>query len=116
MAQKLHILLLISFLGGIIAPACGFAWGGNFSVVEICTTEGIETRLIESDEKPADPKAEGQCEFCFTQANLTTFLPKAQNLEKIAYASEKIRFGQYQDIVLSKYQSNISSRGPPSFI
>lgn len=116
MTQKLHIIVLLAFLTGIIAPACGFMWGGNYSVIEICTSNGIENRVIANDDQPSTPQTQDQCEFCFTSANLTAFLMPEGRHTKIAYAAEKIRFEQYEDIVLTRFQTNISSRGPPSFI
>ncbi len=120
MRQTLYITILIAFLGGIIAPACGFMWGGQglhkYNVIEICTLDGIESRLVANEELPDAPKTADQCEFCFTNANLMAFFAESSRIERLAYRAEKLRYGQYTDIVLAKYHSNISSRGPPSFI
>ena len=53
MPQKLcHFFILTAFLLGIIAPACGFAWNGKFSVIEICTAKGIEQKIVSNDDLP----------------------------------------------------------------
>lgn len=120
MKNKLHILVNVfvfwAFLGGIIAPACGFAWGRTYSVVEICTAQGFENRIMMDDEQDSPHQMQEQCEFCFTSANLTAFLVPDNYSQKLSDISEKIRITQYEDIVLSRFQTNISSRGPPSFI
>jgi hypothetical protein len=121
MKQILHIFILIAFLAGIIAPACGFMWGGQYSVIEICTAQGLETRIIANENRPNTPAPNmpnmaNDCAFCFATANVVNFLPAAITLEQITFNAEKIRFRQYEDIVLAKYNTNISSRGPPAFI
>ncbi len=116
MTQKLHIIVLLAFLGGIIAPACGFMWGGNYSVIEICTASGIENRVVTNEDQPDTPQTQDQCEFCFTNAKLDSYFLPSNAANKIAFHADKHRFQQYQDIVTAKYQTNISSRGPPSFI
>lgn len=75
MKRFLHVFVLIAFLTGIIAPACGFAWGGKFSVVEICTAQGIEQKIVESDDEEQSPSAHEECLFCFQSANMNGFLP-----------------------------------------
>lgn len=113
-----HSLLLIAFLGGIIAPACGFAWGGKFNVVEICTTQGIELRVVQDDTTPNTPynqHASEQCEFCFTNTQITALSPDSgQSLALLSY-SERLRYDLYETLYLSNIKNNLSARGPPSF-
>lgn len=108
--------MLIAFLGGIIAPACGFMWGGNYSVIEICTLDGIESRIVENEDTPDTPRTADQCEFCFTNANLDSHFTTLSTTYKADFQANKHRFKQYIDIVLARYHSNISSRGPPALI
>jgi galactose-1-phosphate uridylyltransferase len=116
MKNIFHIFLLIAFLGGIIAPACGFSWGGKFSVVEICTTQGIELRVVQDDTTPDTPRnqhASEQCEFCFSNTHITALNHDAsQNLIFSAY-TERLRFDLYETIYLSRIKNNLSARGPP---
>ena len=117
MRNYLHILTLIAFLGGVIAPACGFSWGGNFSVIEICTAQGFETRVINNEETPdaPTPTMGGDCQFCFANANLTSFLPENISVEvRYAYA-EKITYSLYEVILLSRTTRNGQPRAPPIF-
>lgn len=120
MKQTLHILTLTAFLLGIIAPACGFAWGGKYSLIEICTANGVETRLIANDDPPSDeapaPMMEDKCQFCFANANLTAFLPDNLSIEySLAYA-DKLKFIAYRLSVFSRDTSHEQPRGPPTFI
>lgn len=120
MKNKLHILVHVfvfwAFLGGIIAPACGFAWGGTYSVVEICTAQGFENRIVMDDEQDTPHQMQEQCEFCFTHQNMTAFLPDIQTVEHYVYAFEKRCITQYEDILLSRSIDHTSPRGPPSYI
>jgi hypothetical protein len=118
MKAILHIFILIAFLAGIIAPACGFMWGGQYSVIEICTAQGIETRIVANEDQPSAPMPNmaNDCAFCFASANMVSFLPEATAIERQAFRAEKIRFGQYENIVLARLNTNISSRGPPAVI
>jgi hypothetical protein len=118
MKNKLHILVLLSFLSGIIAPACGFAWGGTYSVVEICTAQGFENRIVMNEGQGDSPshQMQEQCEFCFSKTHLTAYITNSALFEKIYTKAEKQRFRLYQDIVASRYATNTSSRGPPSLI
>jgi hypothetical protein len=118
MRAILHIFIVITFLTGIIAPACGFMWGGQYSVIEICTAQGLEMRVVANDEAPDDhaPIMANNCDFCFANANLTGLLPEIAIIERIAFSAEKIRFGQYEDITLTRFNPNTSPRGPPSTV
>ena len=116
MKNKLHILVLIAFLGGIIAPACGFAWGGKYSVVEICTAQGFENRIVMNDEQELPHQMQEQCEFCFTHQNVAAFLPDTQKIEPYLHTFERNRIAQYEDILLSRSIDHTSPRGPPSYI
>ena len=119
MKQTLHIIVLTAFLGGIIAPACGFAWGGKYSVIEICTAQGLESRIVDndsnSDNNPAQKMAD-QCQFCFSQAHLSAFLVNERVLEQAYFAAEKIRFNLYKTIYLSRRHSDHAARAPPAFV
>ena len=117
MKNSLHIFVLIAFLLGIIAPACGFMWGGAYSVIEICTAQGLESRVIADNQQPDHPpQTKKQCDFCFQSANLTAYLPKMAALEKISFQSTKIRFSSYKTVLLSRGTSKNSARAPPVFI
>jgi len=115
-----HIFVLLAFLGGIIAPACGFAWGGKYSVVEICTTEGIESRVVNNDQQPENSDFpthfEEQCQFCFAQTNLTAFLPHNEHIETAFFIKDKIRFRHYDALLQSHLTRDNIARAPPILI
>lgn len=116
MKKGLHIAVLLAFLVGVIAPACGFAWGGKYSVVEICTAQGMESRIVENEEDPSLPHYEEQCQFCFAQANIKSFLSVSVELEQRLSVFERVQFGQYQEILLSRLSHDNAARAPPAFI
>lgn len=116
--RSAHILILIAFVMGVLAPACGFSWNGKFSLVEICTTEGIEMKVVENGSSPNTPQhqASDDCQFCFQNAHLiadvtimqTAHHPHYGKIAKIVHAHEIL----YRQI-LSQYHT---ARGPPSFV
>lgn len=116
MTKSLHFFVLFSFLIGIIAPACGFAWGGKYSVIEICTTEGIESRVVKGEQQPTKPHASEQCQFCFAHANLKSFLPDVKTLELTAFIFTKTQFQHYDLLFLSRLSRDHAARAPPVFV
>ena len=119
MGKTLHIVVLAAFLLGIIAPACGFSWGGKYSVVEICTAKGLESRVIADNSNSSDApdhKTKEKCQFCFTHANLAGHMPQAVILEPLKFQAEKLKFALYETITLSRVGSNLSARGPPVLV
>lgn len=116
MKKGLHIAVLIAFLVGVIAPACGFVWGGKYSVIEICTAQGIESRVVNNDDLPKSPHFEEQCQFCFSQANLKSLMPVLILIEKQKTVRERAQFSQYQDIVLSRLSQDHAARAPPAAV
>lgn len=111
-----HFFVLFAFLVGIIAPACGFAWNGKYSVIEICTTEGIESRVVKNDEQPEKSHISEQCQFCFAQANLKSFLPEVKTIEKTQFTYQKTQFQQFETVFLSRRTNDHAARAPPAFI
>ncbi len=119
MKNYLHILALSAFLLSIIAPACGFMWGGKYNVIEICTAQGIETRVVESDQssdKTPDHQMADQCQFCFASANLSGFLPESIKMEEVKSTTDKIRFHLYEISALSRITSHEEPRGSPTLV
>ena len=120
MKSSLHIFVAFAFLTGILAPACGFSWGGKYSVVEICTTEGIEQRVVDNGQQPDNngdptPTMKDNCAFCFASANVKFFAPENISLEKLQFSAEKIRFNLYETIYLSRASVSGQPRAPPFF-
>lgn len=115
MKHPVHTFVLIAFLAGIIAPACGFAWGGKFSVVEICTTEGIEQRLVENDQQDGEhvPSAENDCLFCFQTANFSGFLPEAI-VSDVSYIVREEVFKRDELAFFNSFSFDHGARAPPS--
>lgn len=117
MKRVLYIIMLIAFVGGVIAPACGFAWGGKYSIIEICTSQGIEMKIVPQDGQSNDmPAMSDQCQFCFASANITASIVSERQIEKIAYQAERIKFQRYAIIVLSRGIDDTSPRGPPALV
>jgi len=116
MKQALHILIAIAFLGGIIAPACGFSWGGKYSVVDICTAQGIESKIVanEGNSDTPLPQMADECQFCFSNANLTGLIPLNAQMQAAEFYSDKIRAAQYKSIYLSRYYEDHAARAPPA--
>lgn len=116
MKQALHILIAIAFLGSIIAPACGFSWGGKYSVVDICTSEGIESKIVANDENSDDEHQQmvDQCQFCFSHANLSGLVPVSTTIEALVFYGDKIRKNQYESVYLSRQQGDHAARAPPA--
>ena len=119
MRRYLHILTLIAFLGSVIAPACGFSWGGKYSVIEICTAQGIEARVVSNEQNPdksPDHKTTDQCQFCFASTNLTSFLPPIIMVSENSHDLEKLRLQSYEVSSLSRFTSYEEPRGPPALV
>jgi len=122
MKKGLHFIVLTTFLVGVLAPACGFSWGpnggGQYSVVEICTTQGIESRVVQNEEEPTNNPInyEEQCQFCFSSANLNALIPDLQAFETHLFVFEKARFHDYEIILLSRLTHDHAARAPPVFI
>lgn len=120
MRKYAHIFVLISFLAGVIAPACGFSWGGKFSVIEICTAEGIKSRVVENSQSEQnnapEHKTSEKCQFCFQHANLKNILPPLKQINKTIVSLEHIKYAQYEVIVLNTQHSPQTRRGPPTLI
>ena len=117
MRQLAHLFILISFLAGVIAPACGFSWGGKFSVIEICTAAGIESRIVENTQNRQNDTPEHdtseQCQFCFQNANIKNTLSTPTQTNKVIVSLERIKHAQYETIILSSQREPQTLRGPP---
>lgn len=117
MKNFVHSAVLIIFLLGIIAPACGFAWGGQYSVIEICTAQGFETKIVENGQKPDGAphhKMAGECQFCFSNAHVTSFIPEISVVTSLAYDSldKKIYLNTLKRA--QRLSFDHSARAPPS--
>lgn len=75
MNKTIQQIALLAFIIGLIAPACGFTWGGKYSVMEICSLDGTKQVVIPNgDQDPTAPTpdklAKEKCPFCFGQKNI----------------------------------------------
>ncbi len=123
MSQKLcHFFILTAFLLGIIAPACGFAWNGKFSIIEICTAKGIEQKVVSNDDlpskHPSDPAdhAQKECQFCFQNNNLVANIILPTQITHPKFSIENRVYAFHDTVykhILSQYHS---ARAPPSYI
>ena len=116
-----YFLILIAFLTGVIAPACGFSWNGKFSLVEICTTEGIEMKVIDNNSAPSGPstphqQASKDCQFCFQNNHVTAHITAIQMIESPIFTLTKNILNTHDILyrqILSQYHT---ARGPPSVV
>ena len=114
--------VIFTFALGIIAPACGFAWGkaagnGPYSVIEICGAQGIEKRIVQNDGEPAQGQmVKDQCQFCFSNANLNPLPPNNIQIDSFYSYKAKIAFIHYERAIASKSTSHEQPRGPPTLI
>ncbi len=118
MRHTLHILTLTVFLLSIIAPACGFAWNGAYSVIEICTADGYESRIVANDQEPNTPDHDiaDQCQFCFANAHLTSIIPNVTPLTKLQAYALKLQYALYEVNVQTRLTSHEQPRGSPSLV
>lgn len=113
----IHQIVLLGFITALLAPACGFAWGGQFSVIEICTEKGIEHKIIadaQNNEAPSSPAY--ACQFCFQQMMGQGFQEAFDFITvPITFTLTVKRFS-----LALYYQSTLdqsrSPRGPPSIV
>jgi len=120
MKNLTHILVLLCFLAGLIAPACGFSWGGKYSVIEICTSQGIESRIVENapsnENSPENHQMSDDCQFCFQNAHLKAFLVPQTDFQKLVFTTQKQKYALYEAVFLSRVKTPQSLRGPPILV
>lgn len=125
MNNFITFITVITFTLGIIAPACGFAWNKNdYSVIEICTVNGIENRIVSNDEAPnnapnnvpAEHQTSEQCQFCFAQNNLEAHKAPSSLVLNSEFVAQKIKAVQFETTFLSKTRSPQSTRAPPALL
>jgi len=120
MRQATLSLIILSFMLGFIAPACGFMWGGQYSVIEICTTQGIEQRIVLNDTNPTQPnhdheQSTEECEFCYKNANLGSYLLNSNIITALIFEQKtKITFARQNKLAEALSTVHLA-RGPPSF-
>ncbi len=117
-----HFLVILALLVGVIAPACGFAWGNNqYSVIEICTAQGIENRLVENENvenenTPNEPHLYESCAFCFAQNNQDDLDIISERALFQYVTTHKIKARQFDIARLAKSRTPQSPRAPPTLI
>lgn len=119
MLKIFKLITLIAFITGLIAPACGFAWGGKYSVITICTDKGFESRVIadnDQDNNAPSPLLHEKCQFCFSNHHVVAFLPPAPAQKTQIIALEKHIFSQHDVVLLSKFHSKVRPRAPPFLV
>jgi len=114
MKNIIHFTTIFTFALSIIAPACGFAWNssGDYSVIEICTANGYESRLVENNQDTPEHEMKEQCQFCFAKAHLNGLIPILATERFYSYQAQ-YTFNQYEIILLSRSTSHEQPRGPP---
>lgn len=120
MNKTIHQIALLAFVIGLIAPACGFAWGGKYSVMEICSLDGIKQVIVSNnDQDPTTPdptkSAKEKCSFCFGQKNIDQIaVADALSSYDGVISSEDIT--EYQRLISEENSSAYNPRAPPYFI
>lgn len=119
MNKTIHHIALLAFIIGLIAPACGFAWGGKYSVVEICSLDGIKQVVIPNSEDPTEPipnkSTKEKCSFCFGQKNIDQ-ISLVDILPSYDHALSDDTIIEYQRLVSKNSGSAYNPRAPPFFI
>ena len=119
MKHATHLLVLVCFVVGLMAPACGFAWGGNYSVVEICTANGIESKVVESGDDPDAPTPHSmaeKCPFCL-QKTKSDALAVDANTVSHAYAAHSYKIAAlHTQFLKEQLYTAHTPRGPPASI
>lgn len=120
MTKQLHFFVLFAFLVGIIAPACGFAWGGKYSVIEICTAQGLESRVVDNDldnqDQPKKSHIKEQCQFCFAQAHLKNITPVILAVADPLFDIQKTQYNHFEEIFLARVSYDYAARAPPILV
>ena len=117
MRTLFHSIVIMSFLLGIIAPACGFMWGGKASFIEICTAQGIEKRFVTAQaETPPMPPShimDDSCSFCFQSNHVAAFLAPSSKGLYDQFQKEKRSLALYRALLLNKQRLLPNPRAPP---
>jgi hypothetical protein len=112
-----HAFIILGLLCAAFGPACQFLWGGQYSIVEICTAQGIEKQIVQSDETPPFPEqAKNDCAFCLQQAHANALMPDTKNPAMVANpVRQTVSFTaiSYDAPLLWRDQN---PRGPPVFV
>ncbi|NQZ13830.1 MAG: hypothetical protein HRT94_03245 [Alphaproteobacteria bacterium] len=120
MRNYFHIFVLLSFLVGVIAPACGLSWGGKYSVIEICTADGWENRIVENNQSGtpsnSDHSAKEQCQFCIQTSLLKNMILPSSNTLMMMGKAERIQISRYQTLRDEYAQSLYNPRAPPFLV
>lgn len=129
-----NVFLVLAFVLAGISPACDFISGKN-GFIQICASDGsLKTIKVSQDsdlyavyellnQNPQNPQNENNsehsqkqdCEFCFTNSNLTKGLASSETWNALHYASLVLatdKYNAFQSVRFSHFQS----RGPPLFI
>ena len=118
MRNIVHFIAIFTFVLGIVAPACGFAWGGissdgQYSVIEICSANGYESRIVKNDKDTPEHETKEPCQFCFANTYLNDLVPILVTERFYSYQAQYI-FNQYEIAFLSRSTSHEQPRGPPT--
>ncbi len=117
MGNILHFAVIFTFALGIIAPACGFAWGGStYSVIEICTNNGIEKIAVKDETPSGDHQTQDPCQFCFNHTHLTKDFVSPQTVTLLVNFTTHQYFQTYQTALLQALHHDYQSRAPPAFL
>ena len=80
-------------------------------------SQGIETKIVENDGQSEDtPHIAEQCEFCFTNQNISGDVLSIREIEKVTYQTARIKSQHYEIFVLEREVDNASPRGPPALV
>ena len=116
MRQTTLSLIIFSFMLGFIVPACGFMWGGKYSVIEICTDQGIEQRLVSDDTNPTQPthdQSSKKCDFCFKTTHLNSYIIPPSHTYLALYNTQITVLVNHQNFIALSLDHKLFARGPP---
>ena len=116
MRNIVHFIVIMVFGLGIIAPACGFTWGGgNYNLIEICTAQGFEKRLVKDDTDPPTHHIADQCQFCFANTHLTDNI-NFTNLQSIEFTYQEHQYFTPSHQIVAIFLSHAYQPRAPPFL
>ncbi len=109
--------LIVVFTLGIVSPACAKLWDGEqMSVLEICTSKGIQKIAVNGEELPSGGQSSDKdgCTFCQTYNAALTSVDINFVLENVKYQLPEITA---QDrLIAGLTTTKPYTTGPPSIL
>lgn len=119
MRKPVLFLAILTFFLGVIAPGCGFAWSGKYTVLEICSGADVVRIVLDENGAPVEQPnhtEKEKCPYCFQYQNLAFDVPQHSEI----YVSYILQAQQYQhfylNLVKTYTHTPLQARAPPALI